>query len=83
MSDLNYSASLRELALQYYNQMISEADYRTQRKIILDKIDEEYNGRKANNEPTVMELKHRQQDENDTFMQTIAFVRNRDLEPNE
>ena len=44
MSDLRESAQLRELVSDYYNQLISFEEYRAQRKIIFDIIDEEING---------------------------------------
>jgi hypothetical protein len=44
MSDLRESALLRELVSDYYNQLISFEEYRAQRNIIFDIIDEEVNG---------------------------------------
>ena len=47
MSDTNLSAMLRNLSREYYQNRISFEDYRAQRKILLDKIDEEFNGQHA------------------------------------
>ncbi len=71
MSDLSYSAMLRDLSKNYYQNHIAFDDYRSQRKAILDKIDEEFNGRKQN---------ETQSDKNDEsiFMKTIAFFKNND-----
>ena len=44
MSDLRESAQLRELVTDYYNQLISFEEYRVQRKVIFDIIDEDING---------------------------------------
>jgi len=44
MSDLRESAMLRELVSDYYNQLITFEEYRAQRNIIFDIIDEEING---------------------------------------
>jgi len=46
MSDTSYSAMLRKLSKKYYQSHIGFDEYRFQRKIILDKIDEVFNGRK-------------------------------------
>ncbi|HEY9052477.1 MAG TPA: hypothetical protein VIQ03_13080 [Gammaproteobacteria bacterium] len=75
MNDLSYSTMVRNLSRDYYNQIISKEDYRNQRRILLDKIDEEYNGRKI--------IKPEQEDnENDQsfFMKTVAFFKNKDLD---
>ena len=75
MNDLSYSTMVRNLSRDYYNQIISKEDYRNQRRILLDKIDEEYNGRKI--------IKREQEDnENDQsfFMKTVAFFKNKDLD---
>ena len=44
MSDLRESAMLRELVSDYYNQLITFEEYRAQRNMIFDIIDEEING---------------------------------------
>ena len=44
MNDGSLSEQLRHLASDYYHQRISFEQYRAQRKIILNKIDEEFNG---------------------------------------
>lgn len=43
MNDSNYSVILRNLSSDYYHGHIGFDEYRMQRKIILDKIDEELN----------------------------------------
>ncbi len=43
MSDLEVSALLRNLSEDYSNNRVSFSEYRSQRKIILRKLDEEYN----------------------------------------
>ena len=79
MSDLSYSAMLRNLSADYYYQRISKQEYRFQRRQILEKIDEEFNGRKnisMEDEADVFE------DDTDQslFMKTIAFFKNKDLD---
>lgn len=57
---------LRNLARDYFNRQLTLADYRARRKRILDEIDEEYNGVKAEpGEPGG--------DDESRFMGTIAF----------
>ena len=43
MSDLEASALLRNLSEDYSNNRVSFSEYRLQRKIIFQKLDEEYN----------------------------------------
>ena len=45
MSEASYSLILRNLSRDYYHAHINLDVYRAQRKIILDKIDKELNGR--------------------------------------
>ena len=47
MSDSNFSALLRNLSSDYYHNRIGFEEYRAQRKVILDNIDEEFNGRNS------------------------------------
>lgn len=44
MTNQSYSELLHELSRNYYNRSIGIADYRAQRKHILDTIDSQYNG---------------------------------------
>jgi len=74
MSDISYSEKLRELSKEYYQSHIRLEEYRSRRKIILDKIDEEFNGRKA----VVQE--NDAADESSIFMSTIAFFKNNDVD---
>ena len=45
MSYEDYSVMLRNLCREYYQGHIEFSEYRTQRKVILDKMDKEFNGR--------------------------------------
>jgi len=75
MSDISFSAQLRNLSKDYYQNHIDFEEYRAQRKVILDKIDEEFNGRKSeqvNDEKTV--------ENSSIFMKTIAFFKNSDVD---
>jgi len=78
MSDLSYSSMLRNLSSDYYYRRISREEYRAQRREILDKIDEEFNGRKLVEEEDVDQAG--EQTDQSIFMKTIAFFRNKDLE---
>ena len=44
MNEASLSAQLRNLSRDYYQKRISFKEYRAQRKVLLDKIDEEFNG---------------------------------------
>ena len=46
MSEPSLSEMLRSLSKEYYQCLIGLDEYRARRKVILDRIDEEYNGRK-------------------------------------
>jgi len=62
-SDISLATALRMLAKDYYQNHIQMPEYRMQRKIILDKIDIEFNARKV-----------AKVEQNDTsFMGTLAF----------
>ena len=70
MSDDSFSTKLRKLSKDYYQNHISFVEYRTARTIILDQIDEEFNGRKVEQiEP----------EDKSMFMKTIAFFANTDV----
>jgi len=75
MGDISYSAKLRDLSKDYYQNHIRFDEYRLQRKILIDKIDEEFNGRKIEDnaeQPTG--------DSSSVFMKTIAFFKNSDVD---
>ncbi len=81
MSDISYSAKLRDLSKDYYQNHIRFDEYRSQRKIIIDKIDEEFNGSKSEaageetEEKTAVDT-----EESSVFMKTIAFFKNTDVD---
>ena len=79
MNDLSYAAMLRNLSSDYYYQRISKQDYRLQRRQILEKIDEEFNGKK-NIMIEEQQTPESADDDQSIFMKTIAFFRNKDLE---
>lgn len=74
MSEASYSLILRNLSSDYYHNHIGFDEYRTQRKIVLDKIDKELNGIEA--------ADHEVEDNQvpPIFMQTIGFFKNTDIE---
>jgi hypothetical protein len=74
MSDTSYSATLRRLSTIYFQSRISFDEYRLQRKVILDKIDEEFNGRKSPDLPAeeLEQLSH--------SMNTVAFCKGDDVD---
>lgn len=78
MSDLSYSAKLRDLSKEYYQNHIRLDEYRSQRKIIIDKIDEEFNGRKTDDLVDEPEVEDNSQ--SSVFMKTIAFFKNNDVD---
>jgi len=78
MSDLSYSAKLRDLSKEYYQNHIRLDEYRSQRKVILDKIDEEFNGRKSDELDEEPEAENSNQ--SSVFMKTIAFFKNSDVD---
>lgn len=74
MVEKSFARLLQNLANDYYHNYVDMADYRMQRKKILDQIDFEANGRElgsgspeAGDEPPVL-------------MQTIAFDINQDID---
>lgn len=70
MSEENFSLMLRNLSDDYYNNRIAFEEYRSRRKIILDKIDEEYNGSEQIDDNT---------EELSILMQTIKFFKSSDI----
>ena len=73
MSQESYSVLLRNLSNDYFHGRINFDEYRIQRKIILDKIDEDFNGIESGvNEDD-------QQDEASILMQTVKFFKGKDL----
>lgn len=50
MSEINHTVKLTALLKNYYQHHISFDEYRSHRKVILDKIDEELNGQKIDKE---------------------------------
>jgi len=84
MSDISYSAKLRELSKDYYQNHLRLDEYRAQRKEVIDKIDEEFNGRKIDvtekrpKEP--VEKQDNKHNDSSVFMKTIAFFKNSDVD---
>ncbi len=74
MSDTSYSATLRRLSQDYFQNHISFEEYRIQRKIILDKIDEEFNGRQSPDLPA------EESEQLSLSMNTIAFFKGDDVD---
>ncbi len=72
MSEANYSTMLRSLSKDYYQNHIGFEEYRLQRKIILDKIDEEFNGYKSH------DLQADEAEKLSLSMNTIAFFEGND-----
>lgn len=78
MSDISYSAKLRDLSKEYYQNHIRLEEYRSLRRVVLDKIDEEFNGRRP--EVVSDELENKSVDDSSVFMKTIAFFKNNDVD---
>lgn len=77
MSEKSYSQMLRNLANEYYEDHIGFEEYRAQRKTIIDRIDEEFNGTAAS--PGQSDgVSDAEDDKASLFMQTVSFFRNRD-----
>ena len=74
MSDLSYSSMLRELSKDYFQNHIDFAEYRERRKVILDDIEAEVNGRSQ------QELIEQSGHDSSIFMKTIAFFKNSDVD---
>lgn len=73
MDNDSYSLMLRRLSDDYYHGQIEFTEYRSRRKIILDKIDEEFNGIES------MANADDQQNDTSIFMQTVKFFKSSDL----
>ena len=82
MSDLSYSAMLRELSKDYYQNHLGFEEYRSQRKTILIKIDEEFNGHKvlADDSLNIDSSDESQEKDSSILMKTIAFFKNSDTD---
>ena len=70
----SFSLMLRNLTDAYYHEAIGFEEYRAQRKIILDKIDEEFNGLQN----TPLDAAGEEKQQRSSFLQTISFFRNND-----
>lgn len=73
MSESSYSTILRNLSKEYSQKHIGFEEYRARRKIILDKIDKEFNGRKLS------EAEADRLDDPSDFMKTIAFFKDTEI----
>ncbi len=73
MNDSNYSVILRNLSSDYYYGHIDFNEYRIQRKIILDKIDEELNG------VSIVDSQLGENDDNEDFLKTVSYFQNTDI----
>lgn len=74
MTESSYSQTLRNLSNDYYRNHIGFEEYRIQRKLILDKIDQEMNGK------TVFDQAQDDPGKDSIFMQTIGFMKNADID---
>lgn len=74
MTESSYSQELRNLSNDYYRNHIGFEEYRIQRKLILDKIDQEMNGN------TVFDQVQDDPEKDSIFMQTIGFMKNADID---
>ncbi|NNE63784.1 MAG: hypothetical protein HKN34_06865 [Gammaproteobacteria bacterium] len=74
MSEASYSLMLRNLSNDFYHNHIDFDEYRAQRKIILDKIDKELNGRDAAESEGEDELS------SSAFMQTVSFYNSTEID---
>lgn len=73
MNDSNYSVILRNLSNDHYHGHIDFNKYRIQRKILLDKIDEELNG------ASIVDSRLPENDNSEDFLKTIAYFQNTDI----
>ncbi|RDH83832.1 MAG: hypothetical protein DIZ80_06770 [endosymbiont of Galathealinum brachiosum] len=82
MSDISYSTKLRDLSKDYYQNHIRLDEYRSRRKLIIDKIDEEFNGRKTESSGLDSDVESHDDtsEESSVFMKTIAFFKNSDID---
>ncbi len=80
--DKCYSTKLRALSKDYYQNRLEITEYRSKRKIIIDKIDKEFNGQITESKVTSLKLKSesgkRDVDGVSIIMKTIAFFKNTD-----
>ncbi len=74
MDDKSISMMLRDLSSDYYHNHIGLEEYRQQRKIILDNIDQQINGKKKAEDVEAEDA------QSALFMQTITFLQNQDIE---
>jgi len=72
MSEASYSMMLLSLSKDYYQNHIGFEEYRLQRKIILDKIDEEFNGYKSS------DLQAYEAEKSSLSMNTITLLKDSD-----
>lgn len=70
MSEESFSVMLRNLSNDYYYNHIPFSEYRLKRKIILDRIDEEFNGSEQIDD---------KEEELSILMQTIKFFKSSDI----
>ncbi len=73
MDEAYYSLMLQNLSSDYYHHHIGFEEYRSKRKIILDKIDKEVNGAQ-----TAEDDQEDISDMNPLLMQTIGFFKNKE-----
>ena len=74
MSDTSYSVMLRNLSKKYSQNQIGFEEYRMQRKSILDKIDQDFNGYKSH------DLQTGEYEQLSRSMNTIAFFKGSDVD---
>jgi len=82
MINNDYVIKIRELSSDYYQNHIDFDAYRAERKVLLDKIDEECNGRKPDedtDESSADEVPATTE-ESSILMKTIAFFKNNETE---
>ncbi|HED35864.1 MAG TPA: hypothetical protein ENJ08_16845 [Gammaproteobacteria bacterium] len=78
MINNDYVIKIRELSSDYYQNQIALDAYRAERKVLLDKIDEECNGRKSVEEVDGSGADEATEvvKESSILMKTIAFFKN-------
>lgn len=74
MSDESFPAMLRNSSKAYYQNPIGFEEYRNQRKIILNKIDEEFNGH------NLTDVQKDHTEDSSILMKTIACFTNTDVD---
>ncbi len=81
MGDISYSAKIRALSKDYYQNHLHFDEYRAQRKIVFDKIDVEFNGNKSSTTEVSSEDQQKSDSANPSsvLMKTIAFFKNNDV----